>query len=42
MIFHGWSPWKVARANISHQNDHLATWLHWSFEYDDLIMEALR
>jgi hypothetical protein len=42
MRFHGWSPWKVDRANLSRRTDHLAAWLHWSFEYDDLIMAALR
>jgi hypothetical protein len=42
MRFHGWSPWKVHRANLSRRIDHLATWLHWSFEYDDLIMAAWR
>jgi hypothetical protein len=29
-------------ANLSRRTDHLATWLHWSFEYDDLTMAALR
>jgi hypothetical protein len=42
MRFHGWSHWKVDRANLSCRIDHLAAWLHWSFEYDDLIMAALR
>jgi len=42
MRFHGWSPWKVDRANLSCQTDHLAAWLHWSFEYADLIMATLR
>jgi hypothetical protein len=42
MRFHGWSPWKVDFVHLSRWTDHLATWLHWSFEYDDLIMAALR
>jgi hypothetical protein len=42
MRFHGWSPWKVDRADLSHRTDHLVTWLHWSFEYYDLIMATLR
>jgi hypothetical protein len=40
--FHGWSPWKVDHANLSRQTDHLVAWLHWSFEYDDLITAAWR
>jgi len=40
MRFHGWSPWKVDYANLSCRIDHLVAWLHWSFEYDDLIMAA--
>jgi hypothetical protein len=42
MRFHGWSPWKVDHVDLSHRTDHLTAWLHWSFEYDDLIMAALR
>jgi hypothetical protein len=42
MRFHGWSPWKVDCANLSRRTDHLVAWLHWSFEYDDLIMAAWR
>jgi hypothetical protein len=38
MRFHDWSPWKVDFVDLSRQTDHLAAWLHWSFEYDDLIM----
>jgi hypothetical protein len=36
MRFHGWSPWKVDFVDLSRRTDHLAAWLHWSFEYDDL------
>jgi hypothetical protein len=42
MRFHDWSPWKVDFVDLSRRTDHLAAWLHWSFEYDDLIMVALR
>jgi hypothetical protein len=42
MRFHGASLWKVDFVDLSRRIDHLAAWLHWSFEYDDLIMEALR
>jgi hypothetical protein len=42
MRFHGSSPWKVEFVDLSHQTDQLAAWLDWSFEYDDLIMAALR
>jgi hypothetical protein len=42
MRFHNWSPWKVDFVDLSHRTNHLAAWLHWSFEYDDLIMVALR
>jgi hypothetical protein len=42
MTFHGGSPWKVDFVDLSRRTDHLAAWLHWSFEYDDLIMAALR
>jgi hypothetical protein len=41
MRFHGWSPWKVDFVDLSRQTDHLAAWLYWSVEYDDLIMAAL-
>jgi hypothetical protein len=34
--------WKVDFVELSPRNDHLAAWLHWSFEYDDLIMAILR
>jgi hypothetical protein len=42
MIFHGWSPWKVEFVDLSRQTDHLDAWIHWSFEYHDLIMEDLQ
>jgi hypothetical protein len=42
MRFHGGSLWKVDFVDLSRQTDHLAAWLHWSFEYDDLIKAALR
>jgi hypothetical protein len=41
MRFHNWSPWKIDFVDLSRRTDHLATWLHWSFEYDDLIIAAL-
>jgi hypothetical protein len=40
--FHGGFHWRVDYVNLSCQTDHLDTWLHWSFEYDDLIMEISR
>jgi hypothetical protein len=42
MRFHGGSPWKVDFVDLSRRIDHFAAWLHWSFEYDDLIMTTLR
>jgi hypothetical protein len=42
MRFHDWSPWKVDFVDPSRRIDHLASWLHWSFEYDDLTMAILR
>jgi hypothetical protein len=42
MRFHGGSPWKVDFVDLSRWTDHLVAWLHWSFEYDDLIMATLR
>jgi hypothetical protein len=42
MRFHGWSPWKVDRANLSCWTDNLVAWLHWCFEYYDLVMATLR
>jgi hypothetical protein len=40
--FHSWSPWKIDFVDFSRWTDHFAAWLHWSFEYDDLTMVALR
>jgi hypothetical protein len=40
MRFHDWSPWKVDFVDLS--RDHLAAWVHWSFEYDDLTMAVSR
>jgi hypothetical protein len=40
--FHGWSPWKVDFVHLSTRTDHLGAWLHWYFEYNDLIMATLR
>jgi hypothetical protein len=42
MRFDDGSPWKVDFVDLSHQTNHLVAWLHWSFEYVDLIMAALR
>jgi hypothetical protein len=42
MRFHDWSPWKVDFVDLSRWIDHLVAWLHWSSEYDDLIMATLR
>jgi hypothetical protein len=42
MRFHDWSRWKVDFVDLSLRTDHLAAWVHWSFEYDDLTMAILR
>jgi len=42
IIFHGGPPWKVDFVDLSRWTDNLVAWLHWSFEYDDLIMATLR
>jgi hypothetical protein len=42
MRFHGGCPWKVDFVDLSRRIYHLAAWLHWSFEYDDLIMAGSR
>jgi hypothetical protein len=42
MRFQGWSPWKIDFVDLSRRTGHLAAWLHWSFDYDDFIMAALR
>jgi hypothetical protein len=41
-VFLDWFPWKVEFVDLSCLIDHLATWLHWSFEYVDVIMATLR
>jgi hypothetical protein len=41
MRIHNWSPRKVDFVDLSRRTEHLVAWLHWSFEYDDIIMATL-